>query len=197
MQFPALDSLLPVLTGMALYWSFPGWLVQIELEGQDVPKRNTPGSTSFLAGQATALMGVVALAGLLGLSLTDWVRQLHLQYLLLLSIGALVGLQGLWIALGMALHDSHESITRLSFETGRDLMLRHCLPLFLVLSLLIPMESAGVVRKELLGLLLGWATTNSLWGFPLGRTGQHLRKGLAFLCALACAYLLWKGWSIR
>lgn len=197
MQFPSLDSLLPVATGLALYWAFPGWLVQIELEGPDVPKRNTPGSTSFLAGQATALMGTVALAGLLGLALADWVRQLHLQFVLLLAIGILVGLQGLWIGLGMALHDSHETITHLSFESGRDLILRHCLPLFLVVALLVPMESAGVIRKELLGILLGWAGTNSLWGLPLGRNGSRLRKALAALCAVAGAYLLWKGWSIR
>lgn len=197
MQLPALADLLPVATGIALYWVFPGWLVRQELECATVPARNSPGSAPFLAGQAVTLVGVTALGGLLGLTLNPWVQQLHLAFALLLLLGLLLLAQAAWILLDMPLHDGHEPIVRLSFETGRDLMLRHSLPLFLAFALLVPMESAGVVRKELTGLFLGWAGTNVLWGVPFGRKAELLRRGLSLLCAVAGTYLLWKGWSVR
>jgi hypothetical protein len=197
MQLPATDTLLQLATGLSLYWVFPGWLIQSELEHAGVPKRNAPGSTAFLAGQATALMGGMALAGLLGLSISTWTQTLHLHFALLGLLGLLVLAQSAWIALGMALHDTHEVIQKLSFESGRDLVLRHLLPLFLAFGLLVPMQSSRVVRMELMGILMGWATTNALWGMPLGNFGAHLRRTLSVLALIAGFYLLWKGWQVR
>jgi hypothetical protein len=197
MQLPATDTLLQLATGLSLYWAFPGWLIQAELEHVGTPKRNEPGSTAFLAGQAAALMGAMAVAGLLGLSLSTWTQTLRLQPLLLGLLALLVLAQSVWIALGMALHDSHETIQKLSFESGRDLMLRHLLPLFLAFGLLVPMQSAHVVRMELMGILMGWATTNALWGMPLGNFSANLRRALSMLCLIAGFYLLWKGWQVR
>ena len=55
MHIPVIDMLLQMATGACLYWVFPGWLVQRELEGEGVPRRNAPGSTGFLSGQACTL----------------------------------------------------------------------------------------------------------------------------------------------
>lgn len=197
MQLPATDTLLQLATGLCLYWVFPGWLIQSEMERTEIPRRNAPGATSFLAGQAAALTGVTALAGLMGHSISHWTQTYHLQYVLLMALGVLVLAQSAWIALGMPLHDDHEVIQHLSFESGRNLMLRHLLPLFLAFGLLVPMESSRVIRMELMGILLGWASTNAIWGIPLGGFGQMLRRGLSLLALAAGLYLLWKGWSIR
>lgn len=197
MQLPASDTFLQLATGLCLYWIFPGWLIQSEMERTEVPKRNATGTTSFLAGQAAALTGVTALAGIMGHSLSHWTRTYHLQYILLILLGALVLAQSVWITLGMPLHDDHEVIQQLSFESGRNLMLRHLLPLFLAFGLLVPMESSRVIRMELMGILLGWASTNAIWGIQLGKFGQMLRRGLSLLALAGGIYLLWKGWAIR
>jgi hypothetical protein len=113
----------------------------------------------------------------------------------LFLLGFLLLLQAGWISLGLALQDGHETVQKLDFASGRDLLLRHLLPLFLAFSLLVPLESPVVIRMELVGTLLGWAGTNSLWGLPSHQVGAVMRRILSFLALAAGTYLLWKGWQ--
>jgi hypothetical protein len=188
-------SLPQIVFGLLLYWIFPGWLVRQELERPEMPSRSSRGSVSFLFGQAAALVGICATGGLLGLSISPWIHRYSLLFASFFSLAALFLLQVRWILLGQPLDAESEGVAALSFREGRDLMLRHGLPLFLVFALLVSADSASAARRQLLGIFLGWAGTNSLWGTSLGApAGNLIRKTLAGLAFLAALAFLLKSW---
>lgn len=191
---PAPTMIAQVALGFALYWISVGWKLREEQEDPAMPGRNATGTPSFLAGQAMALIATTALAGLLGLALGDWVRKERVVFAVYLLISIFLMLQAWWIHRDQPVHESHEPVRRLGFEEGRNLVLRHCLPLFLLFALFVSADSQLAVRRQLLGLFLGWATTNSLWGARLGANGARLRLGLSVLSLATGALFLLKAW---
>jgi len=191
---PAPTMIAQVVLGFSLYWICVGWMLREEQEDPDMPGRSTSGTPAYLAGQAMALIATTAVAGLLGLALGEWVRQERLVFAIYLLIALFLMLQAWWIRRDQPVHESHEPVRRLEFEAGRNLVLRHGLPLFLLFSLFVAADSQLAVRRQLLGLFLGWATTNSLWGARLEKNGARLRIGLSLLAAGIGVLFLLKAW---
>jgi putative Ca2+/H+ antiporter (TMEM165/GDT1 family) len=183
-----------VALGFSLYWISVGWKLREEQEDPAMPGRNAAGTPSFLAGQAMALVATTAVAGLLGLALGDWIKRERVVFAVYLLISIFLMLQAWWIHRDQPVHESHEPVRRLGFEEGRNLVLRHSLPLFLLFALFVSADSQVAVRRQLLGLFLGWATTNSLWGAKFGANGARLRLGLSLLSMATGALFLLKAW---
>jgi len=188
-------SLTQVVFGFLLYWIFPGWLVRQDLERPTTPRRSSPGSAGFLLGQAAALVAVCATGGLLGVAISPWIHRYSLLFVSFFCLAVLLLLQARWIFLNQPLDAEAQGIAALSFSEGRNLILQHGLPLFLVFALLVSADSASAARRQLLGIFLGWAGTNSLWGANLGSNiAGVLRKLLAALAILSALVFLLKSW---
>lgn len=166
-----------------------------DLERPTTPRRSSPGSAGFLLGQAAALVAVCATGGLLGIAISPWIHRYSLLCISFFCLAALFLLQARWILLNQPLDVESQDVTALSFREGRDLILRHGLPLLLVFALLVSADSASAARRQLLGVFLGWAGTNSLWGTTLGNgIGSVFRKLLAALAVLSALAFLLKSW---
>lgn len=187
-----------IVLGFILFWVFLGWRMMQELSDPRAPRPTDTGAPGFITGQAAALLGALALAGLVGIEIGRLLGlvaaaslSLNVRIVPVAACAIALLAEALWIHAAEPLHEEHEFLSRLRFGAGRDLLLRHVLPFFIALSLIASLQAENALRSLVLGAALGWGAMVAAWGIPVpAALGTVLRKGLAVFALLGALFLV-------
>jgi hypothetical protein len=187
--------LLHLSCGFAFYLAFQAWGILSETTAAGAPRRRERGAASFALGQAVAITGLVALALLCGRILFQFLHEYGLETLPLWFAGVIAFSEGLAALRKLPLVRDPVAIGTPSFGAGRDLVIRHASPLFLVLSATASWLGPSTSSMIAGGCVTGWGAVQMLGGpsprFPL----PWVRRGAAILglgMALVFLRAAWK-----
>ena len=198
MTTPAAGNGLQIIFGFLVFWMLGGWAILGETLAPDNPDSRAPGRFPQLIGQAFALIGLTCLALLCAHALSPLIKRHDLEFLPLGMVSALYFLEALWIFFGHPLPRERVPMDRLSFGTGRDLILRHGATLFLGQGLLATVQGPRIAALQAGGICLGWGFGILLWDLrsPLStqRSLRFVLSPIAFLTGLLLLSRAWRAW---
>jgi hypothetical protein len=189
---------LHITFGFLVFWMLGGWGLLGETLAPENPDARSSGRFSFVLGQGFALVGLACLALLCADALAPVVRSHELEFLPLGTAAVLYLLESLWIFSSHPLPRERRPLDRLSFASGRDLLLRHGATLFLGQGLLATVQGPRAAGLQACGICLGWGSSVVVWDLrrppSAQRTFRLMAAPISFLTGLLLLSRAWRSW---